>query len=41
MFVIFEFYDQKYVEKLYLKLNLEQPTKQESPYVRIKEKLGL
>ena len=27
--VIFEFYIQKYIEKLYLKLNLVQSTKQE------------
>ena len=29
--MIFEFYEQKYVEKVYLKWNLEQSTKQESP----------
>ena len=29
--MIFEFYEQKYVEKVYLKLNLTQATKQESP----------
>ena len=29
--MIFEFYEQKYVEKVYLKLNLAQFTKQESP----------
>ena len=28
--MIFEFYEQKYVEKVYLKLNLAQSTKQES-----------
>ena len=29
--VIFEFCEQKYLEKVYLKLNLAQSTKQESP----------
>ena len=29
--MIFEFYEQKHVEKVYLKLNLAQSTKQESP----------
>ena len=29
--MIFEFYEQKYVEKVYLKLNLAQSAKQESP----------
>ena len=28
---IFEFYEQEYAEKVYLKLNLAQSTKQESP----------
>ena len=31
--MIFELYEQKYVEKVYLKLNLMQSTKQESPCV--------
>ena len=31
MDVIVEFYELKYVEKVYLKLNLAQSTKQESP----------
>ena len=30
--MIYEFYEQKYVEKVYLKYNLAQPTKQESPH---------
>ena len=30
--MIFEFYEQKYVEKVYLKFNLAQSTKQERPY---------
>ena len=29
--MIFEFYEQKYIEQLYLKLNLPQSTEQESP----------
>ena len=29
--MIFEFYEQKWAEKVYLKLNLAQSTKQESP----------
>ena len=29
--MIFEFYEQNYVEKVYLKLNLVQSTKQEKP----------
>ena len=29
---IFRFYEQKYVEKVYLKVNLAQSTKQESPW---------
>ena len=31
--MIFEFYEQKYVEKVHLKLNLAQSSKQESPAV--------
>ena len=33
--MIFEFYEQKYLEKIYLKLNLAQSTKQESPQLPI------
>ena len=38
--MIFEFHEQKYVEKVYLKLNLEQLTKQESPN-KIRQKMNL
>ena len=31
--MIFEFYEQKYIVKVYLKLNLAQFTKQESPKI--------
>ena len=31
--MIFEFYEQKYVGKVYFKLNPEQSTKQESPVI--------
>ena len=33
--MIFEFYEQKYLEKVYLKLNLAQSTKQERPQISL------
>ena len=33
--MIFEFYEQKFVEKVYLKLNLAQSRKQESHWIYI------
>ena len=33
LLMIFEFYEQKYLEKVYLKLNLVQSTKQETSWI--------